>query len=235
MSEAGVQVERLARIIKAMDDELSASQAREAELRGKLRATEMMNSLQAQSIGMLSKELEAAEARCAEVADVALRNGEALLAAEARIKESQEQEPFGFLELAGRGAPDFHFKCFRHGQMKPVYEKPFIQPELAELQRENAELRDAITRQMRYNKELAMSNEELRKLLESKVPEGWQLVPKEPTDDMIDSGYTATEQLQSYAAAKTVYYAMLNSAPQPKEPKESNSPETDLDEALRRQ
>ncbi len=51
---------------------------------------------------------------------------------------------------------------------------------------------------------------ELRKLLEEgKVPEGWQLVPNEPTEEMLQWGWYR----------KRIYQAMLAAAPQPpKEP-----------------
>lgn len=127
-----------------------------------------------------------------------------LEAAEARIKASQEQEPIyqywmdadhgGWIECTKE-----HYDSVRECDRQIVYAHP---PELAELQRENAEL---------------------RKLLESNVPEGWQLVPKNATLPMHDAGAQAMRDANAsttYYAANECYKAMLAAAPQPKEPKQ---------------
>lgn len=64
---------------------------------------------------------------------------EKLEAAEARIKASQEQEPFKFCDTATGRVHDYAYDC--EGNAKAIYLEPVIPPELAELQRENAELR----------------------------------------------------------------------------------------------
>lgn len=77
----------------------------------------------------------------------------------------------------------------------------------------------AVVKRLRERADAAeRENAELRKLLEeSKVPEGWQLVPKEPSQAMIDAGDPAFDH--GYVA--DAYKAMLAAAPtQPKEPKQ---------------
>lgn len=48
------------------------------------------------------------------------------------------------------------------------------------------------------------------------IPDGWQLVPKEPTDDMLDTGYCSTSQMECWGHAKAVYQAILAAAPKAK-------------------
>ena len=53
--------------------------------------------------------------------------------------------------------------------------------------------------------------------------EGWVLVPKEPTREMIEAGYrsmrlnSTMEQLAGHTAEKFIYEAMLAAAPEPQE------------------
>lgn len=53
-----------------------------------------------------------------------------------------------------------------------------------------------------------------------KVPDGWKLVPVEPTDEMYKSGYEADHHEDKwgyyvmYANEKGVYRAMINTAPE---------------------
>ena len=42
------------------------------------------------------------------------------------------------------------------------------------------------------------------------VPEGWQLVPVEPTEEMLDAGY-----FTNHGANRGIYRAMLAAAPKP--------------------
>lgn len=151
---------------------LSASQAREKELRGKLKA------------------------------------------AEARIKASQEQKPHHW--LLKPSASNTHVSLSRrelslngnfneHWQIEAgYYAQPPIPPELAELQRENAEL---------------------HKLLESKVLE--ETLIEIVTQAHMAGQFNQSQRDPSYYEAR-VYYgekqlsirAMLAAAPQPKEPKQ---------------
>lgn len=94
-------------------------------------------------------------------------------AAEARIKASQEQEPVAIVKS---GVIEWLWcKQFDHGQL---YAQPPILPELAELQRENSSLAALYQQEVAKRAEAqhrcgvyAEQLEELRKLLESKVPE----------------------------------------------------------------
>lgn len=153
----------------------------------------------------LREKLEAAEVKamkfsdqCAEANERWSKEKQRAEAAEARIKASQEQEPFKFCDTATGRVHDYAYDC--EGNAKAVYLEPVIPPELAELQRENAEL---------------------RKLLESKVPECWQLVPATATRAMQEAA--AKLQADRYPEPPSFgdfYIAMLSAAPQPpKEPK----------------
>ena len=55
----------------------------------------------------------------------------------------------------------------------------------------------------------------------AKVPEGWKLVPVEPTDAMVAGGYRAYASRLSYDMARTTYRAMLAAAPSPSGVEES--------------
>lgn len=53
------------------------------------------------------------------------------------------------------------------------------------------------------------------------VPPGWQLVPKEPTEAMIDAHFAAHAQAKTvFAEVPAIYRAMLSAAPPP--PEKSN-------------
>lgn len=47
----------------------------------------------------------------------------------------------------------------------------------------------------------------------SEVPEGWQLVPKEPTGEMVGAGLRHHEMARVYSALPDAYRAMLTAAP----------------------
>lgn len=126
-----------------------------------------------------------------------------------KIKASQDQEPHHW--LLKPSASNTHVSLSRrelslngnfneHWQIEAgYYAQPPIPPELAELQRENAEL---------------------RKLLESKVPEGWQLVPKKETEAMHDAVMAVLYKGVTRMNTQKLLDAYLAAATQPKEPKQ---------------
>jgi hypothetical protein len=62
------------------------------------------------------------------------------------------------------------------------------------------------------------AKESIRKELEAakqKVPDGWQLVPVNPTGKMCDSGVMEEGVLNPWGTAIRIYTAMLVAAPQP--------------------
>lgn len=103
--------------------QLSASQAREAELREKLKVVTNLHAIE--------QDMRIAEEK--------LRR-----AAEASIKASQEQEPVAYVtDWEGSRRLSFHHPKIG-AVTTPLYKQPPIPPELAELQRENAELKQLI-------------------------------------------------------------------------------------------
>lgn len=56
--------------------------------------------------------------------------------------------------------------------------------------------------------------DKIRAALTSQVPEGWQLVPKEPTRDMLDAGmFEPTARCSPSDRSERIYKAMLAAAP----------------------
>lgn len=82
------------------------------------------------------------------------------------------------------------------------------------LQEIDAAIEDAQAGQMEHDiiVTLQLAKAEIERLSRERdtgVPEGWQLVPKEPTKEMITFGR------QVAVSVSTIYYAMLSDAPQP--------------------
>lgn len=140
-----------ATLLRNAVSELSASQAREAELREKLKVVTNLHAIE--------QDMRIAEEK--------LRR-----AAEARIKASQEQEPVAYTTRLAldccKGAVAFEVSGYNLWDENgiPLYEQPPIPPELAELQRD---LSGAIKAQNELHEQyyqLQRENAELRKLLE---------------------------------------------------------------------
>ena len=150
---------------------------------------------------------------------------EKLEAAEARIKASQEQEPVAYANA--RSFNDHSFAVVRGKALQddvPLFAQPIIPHELAELQRENSDLRTAlkVSREEIAQDIVTLANEaiEIRKLLEeSKVPEGWS-ISKLKTCYTLSHGNEVIATLAGPDAEKhaTTIAAMLSA--QPKEPKQ---------------
>lgn len=165
--------------------ELSASQDREAALREKLEAMTVERDLYASDAKRCWAHMpELADSD----ADYELHEAVHTLkqraeAAEARIKASQGQEPVATIanikglvaELNLGGMADLAMltgRCIELSVGDKLYKHPPIPPELAELQRENAELREAFELVKKLHIKATTECVELRKLLEeSKVPE----------------------------------------------------------------
>lgn len=115
---------------------------------------------------------------------------EKLALAEKRIRESQKQEPTVFVFPAIQDG--YYNICNRGGAGQiPLYTILPIPPELAELQRENAELHKQI-----------------------EAREGWQLVPIDPTEEMLEDAWSQSN-FDSLSQLIGVYSAMLKAAPKP--------------------
>jgi len=50
------------------------------------------------------------------------------------------------------------------------------------------------------------------------VPEGWKVVPVEPTDDMVDAGQSAKRGADDEDRVCNIYHAMLAAAPGEEKP-----------------
>lgn len=66
---------------------------------------------------------------------------------------------------------------------------------------------------MNDKQQLAAMGEHMREMegckQEFKVPDGWKLVPMEPTNDMLNAGYFTNNE-----ANKSIYSSMLDAAPE---------------------